>query len=212
MQETSMQNVINLKLSVWDLEEKQISWVLLRKKMEISRLPKLGEKIKVVTYPTGFDRVFAYRDYWVYDEKEDALAKASSTWTLLNTASRKLQRIPQEMLDLELPPVAFRLPLPNTKLSLPGNFPENYHYQIRHFDLDWNNHVNNVVLSKLMLQGTPDEIHQNRILKNYTFHIKNECYLGEDVRVEMNMNSGHIHHRILGHDDRVVAFGKTEWI
>ena len=212
MQEASMQNVIKLKLSVWDLEEKQISWVLLRKEMKISRFPRLGEKIKVVTYPAGFDRVFAYRDFWVYGEQEDVLAKAASTWTLMNTSSRKLQRIPQEMLDLELPDADFRLPLPNSKLSGPDTYSDHYEYRIRHFDLDWNNHVNNVVLSKLMLQAAPEELFKNKILNNYIFHIKNECYPDENIRIEIAKKSNELHHRIVGSDNRIIAVGKSEWV
>ncbi|MCB0622180.1 MAG: hypothetical protein KDC41_26495, partial [Saprospiraceae bacterium] len=37
MHETAMQNVIDMKLSVWDLEPRQISWVLMKKYVNIDR-------------------------------------------------------------------------------------------------------------------------------------------------------------------------------
>ena len=39
MQETAMQNVMEMKVSVWDMEAQNISWVLLRKNLRINRLP-----------------------------------------------------------------------------------------------------------------------------------------------------------------------------
>ena len=38
MHEAAMQNVIDLKLSVWDLEPHQISWVLMRKNLIIHQI------------------------------------------------------------------------------------------------------------------------------------------------------------------------------
>lgn len=213
MQETSMQNVLRLKLSVWDLEAKQLSWVLLRKEVTIHRMPKLGETIKIVTYPAGFERVFAYRDFWVYDDKsETVLAKASSTWTLLNTSNRRLQRIPKEMLDLNLPQVADRLPIPNDRLPKPNQFKFIYEYTIRQYDLDWNDHVNNVVLTRLMLQAVPDEMMNSKENRSFHFHVKNECYLNEELRVFLFIQDGQfLSHQILGSDDRLIALANSYW-
>jgi acyl-ACP thioesterase len=66
MQEAAMQNVIDIKLSIWDLEPHKISWVVMRKNMTINRLPVLGEKIQILTYPAGFEKFFTYRDFHSY--------------------------------------------------------------------------------------------------------------------------------------------------
>ena len=212
MQEASMQNVIKLKLSVWDLEDKKISWVLLRKELKINRRPGLGERVKVVTYPAGFDRILAYRDFWIYSEQNEVLAYASSTWTLLNTDSRKLQRIPQEMLDLQLIGPESRLEAPSSKLIIPDDFSNGYSYQIRNYDLDWNMHVNNVVLSKLMLQALPIDFRKDQKLTSFDFHIKNECYLDEQIQIDLEQQEDSYYHKIIGSDKRVVAIGKSNWM
>jgi acyl-ACP thioesterase len=57
MQETAMQQVLDLKISVWDLEEYKLAWVLIRKRIEVQRLPLLGEKIPstpTLLVPTGY--------------------------------------------------------------------------------------------------------------------------------------------------------------
>ncbi|HMQ90547.1 MAG TPA: thioesterase [Flavilitoribacter sp.] len=60
MQEAAMQNVIELKLPVWDLSPKGVSWIL-------NRVPVLGEDITVYTYPSGLERLFTFRDFCVTD-------------------------------------------------------------------------------------------------------------------------------------------------
>jgi acyl-CoA thioesterase FadM len=98
MQETAMQQVLELNISVWDLEQYSLAWVLIRKRIDIERLPILGEKISIHSYPTGADRVFTYRDFRVYDEAGLEIASACTTWLLMNTETRQMSRIPAELL------------------------------------------------------------------------------------------------------------------
>jgi len=104
MHEAAMQNVIDLKLSVWDLEPHQISWVLMRKNLVIHHVPKLGEQIKVVTHCAGFEKYFTYRDYKIYNQADELLAAAASTWLLMDTIKRRMTRIPDFIQALECPP------------------------------------------------------------------------------------------------------------
>lgn len=47
LQETAMQHVLKLKLSVWDLEPERVAWVLMRLQLEVKRLPILNERITI---------------------------------------------------------------------------------------------------------------------------------------------------------------------
>ena len=58
MQEAAMQNVIKMGVSVWDLEPHNISWVLMRLLLNVQRVPMLGERIKIVTHPAGFEKIY----------------------------------------------------------------------------------------------------------------------------------------------------------
>ncbi|HPH21091.1 MAG TPA: thioesterase, partial [Haliscomenobacter sp.] len=98
MQETAMQQVLELNISVWDLEQYSLAWVLIRKRIDIERLPMLGEKISIHSYPTGADRVFTYRDFRVYDEAGQQIATAATTWLLMNLQTRQMSRIPADLL------------------------------------------------------------------------------------------------------------------
>ncbi len=94
LNEVAMQHVLALKLSVWDLEPHKIAWVLLRLEIRIHRLPELGEQLSIHTQPSGFERVFTYRDYRVTDAEGKLIVEAATTWVLFNIENRRPTRIP----------------------------------------------------------------------------------------------------------------------
>ncbi|MFT4568807.1 MAG: medium-chain acyl-[acyl-carrier-protein] hydrolase [Saprospiraceae bacterium] len=211
MQETSMENALKLQISIWDDTMGNTSWVLLRKEVSILKPVKLGDMIRVITYPAGFDRILAYRDFIVYDLNDELIATASSTWTLMNLDTRKIERIPAEIFK-----VAFDgnpLEKPASKLFLSKELIHNYTYSIKYGDLDWNGHVNNIVLTKLMIQATPIDILQKRKLENYKIHIKAECLLEESISVSIaRVSASEIHYQIISlKDNRVIALATSNW-
>lgn len=179
MHEAAMQNVIDLNLSVWDLEPQQISWVLMRKELHFRRLPVLGERIEVLTYPAGFEKMFTYRDYRVFDEAGEQIAWSSSTWLLMNTENRRMTRIPPTILDLQkkMPEPGNCLPRPSShKLPVMEHPGKEQQYRVQWFDLDFNNHLNNTLYLKWMLEALPDSVLQKGQIRKLTIQYRAESY------------------------------------
>ncbi|MBK9737419.1 MAG: hypothetical protein IPO92_21670 [Saprospiraceae bacterium] len=194
MQEASMQHTIGLKVSVWDLEEKNISWVLIKMDVHFYRYPALGENVEVQTYPSGLDGFFTYRDYFVYDESGFLCATASSTWTLLDTINRKMVRIPESFSSLVYKSEHL-LPIPIQKLFTPTNTSADYMVTVNYLHLDWNGHVNNVQLIKMIFESLGTEFHIDRFLKRLIIQFKSEATIGQGlmVRNEVITNNKVIH-------------------
>ncbi len=180
MHEAAMQNVLHLKLSYWDLIEHQITWVLMRKKMELLEPIPLGEKIKIVTHPSGFEKLFTYRDFKVYNAKGNLVASASSTWLLMDTVKRKMTVIPQFIRDYKMPDVEL-LPRPDKKIATIQQIDFEKKYQIGWFELDWNEHLNNIHYLTKMLDVLPLDILRNAILKKMNIIYKNECQFNDEI-------------------------------
>jgi len=213
MQEASMQNVLQLRASVWDMEEMKISWVLIRKELTVVRRPKLGESVTIITYPAGFDRVFAYRDFLVYDEEKNLIAYAGSTWTLLNTVSRKMERIPKSFYVFNPSSTENFLKKPENRIESPTKTQFTKTYEVAYFDLDWNGHVNNNVLSRLILQSLPDSYLMERVLKTLIFHIKAECFFKDILEIQFDGNGvDNTLHRIVNKEDnKTIALAHCQW-
>ncbi len=213
MQEASMQNVIKLKASVWDMEGDAISWVLLRKKLKVFRYPLLGETVRIVTYPSYFEKIFAYRDYKIYDQGGEMLAQASSTWTLLNTETRKLQKIPDNFLNMPTPNDEEKLDPPSSKIALIESKDFSKTFRVGWFDTDWNEHANNVFLVKSIIEASPPELLRNKSIKELVYHIRSESFWNEELtingqKLKNNLYAYEVLDAPLG---KVIAQASIEW-
>ena len=184
LQEAAMQNVLRIELSVWDLEPQGISWVLTKFRLHVARLPVLGESIRLLTYPAGFEKYFTYRDYFAYDAKGELLAKATSQWLLMDTATRKLARIPDWILAMEdrmtnrtdwLERPARRLPKAESYLSTRN-------YLVDHYDLDFNGHLSNQLYFRWLLESLPGDYLTTRTPSSLELHFRAEARWQEQVQ------------------------------
>jgi acyl-ACP thioesterase len=212
MQETSMQQVIDLKASVWDLEERKISWVLLRKEMILYKKAGLNDIVTIKTYPTGFKKIFAYRDYKAYNNKGELLAQAASTWTLINTETRRPEVIPEDMFKYKADPSIEYLAEAKNRLDLVKDIDYTNEYKINYLNLDWNGHVNNVFIAKCILESMPDAYFE-RTLNNFSIHFKTESILHDHLRVDFSkIDSSNTAHCITRKNDKkIIALANCTW-
>jgi acyl-ACP thioesterase len=120
------------------------AWVLSRFSLRIHRMPKTGDEVEVITWPSRRTAgIRAWRDFQLVSGSGELLAEATSIWPILDIATRRLTRLPPLFSQLEFPdrdsqiaPVAQAVPSrPPDSLS---------HYAVGASDIDENNHANNV--------------------------------------------------------------------
>ena len=77
-----------LGLGLKQLRESDLSWVLSRIRLQMDEFPEYGETIRVATYPSGFDRLFAYRQFVLSSaETGKRFGVAGSAWLTLNPSN-----------------------------------------------------------------------------------------------------------------------------
>ncbi len=215
MHEAAMQNVIKIKLSVWDLEPHKVSWVLMRKSLKINRLPILGETIHIVTYPVNFEKFFTYRDYKVFDENGALIAASSSTWLLMDTESRKMTRILPFILEFQkkMPNPEVCLPAPMTKLPKFERVDFSKPFRVDWHDLDFNNHLSNVFYIQMMLEGLEDDILSNGNLEAMNIVYKTEGRWKDEIVSEVQkLDNHHFLHRLVRKaDGKELALSESIW-
>jgi medium-chain acyl-[acyl-carrier-protein] hydrolase len=215
MQEAAMQHVLRLKLSVWDLESHQVSWVLMRKHLWIDRLPMLGEKIRVFTRPSGIHRIFTYRDYIVYDSNGQQIAAASSTWLLMHTEKRKMAPLPPflKALESEMPPAADCLPRPDSKLPVLKTPDIERSFRVDWHDLDFNLHLNNTRYLQWMLETLPTDVLANDSPTTVRIEYRNEALFQQQILAETAQLADHtfLHQLKETESGNILASAVTEW-
>lgn len=215
MQEAAMQNVLRLKLSVWDLEPQGIAWVLMRLHLTIHRLPQLGERIRIQTYPAGFEKFFTHRDSKIFDADGYLVAYSSSTWLLMDTHARRMARIPDLILayQAQMPPESACLPRATDKLPkfeqacLRKTFEVNWH------DLDFNLHLNNTLYIQWMLETIEDEILQQGYLHLLDVIFRAEAVWRDIVHAETDVvdYNTRLHRLIRASDGKELAAMRSIW-
>ena len=215
LQEAAMQNAIELRFSIWDFEGMDINWVLLKKRMTINRFPKLGEQVRVMTYPSGFQRFFAYRDYWMTDMDGNVLASASTTWLLMDLKERVATPIRDFILVIEkdCPPLSECLPRIKGKLAPFKEAQSIKEFSVGWHDLDFNQHLNNVHYISWMLEPLPRTLLENGKLCQLDIHYKAECYWQDQLSSQVaKVEDGKYQHQLVNmKNGEMVARADTVW-
>lgn len=215
MQETAMQHVLKLRLSVWDLESQNLAWVLIRKNIQIVRYPFLGEQIRIRTYPSGFEKIFTYRDFRIFDEQDREIAFASTCWLLMNTRERKMTRIPLDFLEFNelLPDPATFLPRPDAKIAAVEKVDFTRDFTVQWHELDFNLHLNNTFYVQWMLEALPEETLSKTSMQSMDLIYRTECYWRDAVTSETQQITPTLFlHRLRRlSDDQELASGRSTW-
>lgn len=213
MQETSMQHIIQLKASFWDMKEQHTSWILLKKEVQFMGTAGMSDVVEVRTYPSGFNRIFAFRDYHMYNSDGVKIAEASSLWTLIDLNTRKPMRIDSSTFEKHIPKDIDFVSRATFKLKVLDQVDISRSYQVAFYDLDWNGHANNTFLTTQVLSSVPQEYHQEYKLDKLSIQFKNECFYGDELSFDtLKISDTELHHQVIRKSDgKEICLTKTIW-
>lgn len=170
------------------IEQTNAVWILLDWKLEVIERPIYGQTIIVRTWSRKMEKCCAYRDFEVYDENNNKLARATTKWVLLEADTRKIQRIPEKMgQEYYSEPERHAFEEEIEKVREPENVEVSMQLKTRRTDLDINNHVNNLNYLDLAYEILPDEIY-NRDLRNVRITYKHQTNPRETVNISYTKN------------------------
>lgn len=161
-----------------------ISWVLTRFHLKMSRYPRWHERIRVVTWPCGGRKIVAERDYEIFIG-EEKVGAATSEWMLLNLGTRKVVPIPQHVYDLanDERPRALGTDHRFEKLRWDCRKigAEAVRLRARRGDVDINGHVNNVRYVEYLVEALPADAGN---VRDFEIAFKSETMAGDEVIAE----------------------------
>lgn len=167
-----------------NLSEMNLMWALARLEISVLEFPRWGDTIRLFTGSKGADKLFAFRDFMVWDQNERVLARGMSSWLLLNSVTKRIQKP-----DAVLPPALFDpLMKPERqpqKLVASGENIESEEIKVRFSDLDLNYHVNNTSYIRWVENFFAD---QKIYPKNLTINYLAECVAGDKVLLKLFKN------------------------
>ncbi|MDZ7694202.1 MAG: thioesterase [Balneolaceae bacterium] len=179
LQEVAGNHALELNWDVTQLKEHNLTWFLHRLDLEIEKYPRWRENVTVQTWPSGSDRLRAYRDFLILDDNEEVLVRALSYWLMINLESRRPSRMPKEVLEISPKNTDHVLPLKDDRPQFPENIFDKKQFAVRYSDLDINEHVNNIKYVEWITETLPVQ-HQ---IKAFDIEFKAECGYGSKVKI-----------------------------
>ena len=176
-------------------------WALSRMYAEIENWPLWEEQIHLRTWPNGTDKLFALRNYEARYPDGRKIAHATSSWLILDQATRRIQR-PESSLshfrDHFRPsdsPVRYA-----SKLETEHDNPEiSDSFRVKISDLDVNLHTNNVKYLKWII----DTYDLDFVMKNIPWSVEinylSESLFNEEIIIKTSADrnaDGYFNHSV----------------
>ena len=214
LQEAASLNAATLGFGKDDFAVKgeNISWVLTRMVVKMSRYPAWNDEVTVETFPRGGRKIVAWRDFEVKDAQGATLGLATTEWMLIDLSSRKIVAVPEKVFAANDPANVPVLGLePFSKFRFPSGEDAGFlqadrsplpHFAAMKSQIDLNGHVNNVHYIDWMLEPC-----ESRCPAEMEIVFRSETFAGDEVRVETAAADGFTYHRVFAPDgkDHIVA-------
>jgi medium-chain acyl-[acyl-carrier-protein] hydrolase len=215
MQETAYNHADHLEFGYHQLKEKNLFWVLSRLLIKIDKYPEWGDKIQIQTWPSGVERLFAYRDFRILDEQGAIIGAAGTAWLMLDVQKRRPQR-PEE-LKARIKFLPNQRALEERPAKVPGlsNPVEGVFFPVRYSDLDLYNHVNNAKYIEWILDSFAADMHREFEVTEFEINFLSEAKIGDEAAIltEKLENAspafGHCIKRKA--DNRDICLARTGW-
>ena len=190
------------------LAEKGMIWAIIRQKVQITRMPKRGETIRVETWPMPTTRVAYPRSVVAYDADGNEVFRSISIWVLMDIHSRSMILPGKSGISVTGTLRGNELAAPN---ALPAKNLVNHRSRTVSFtDLDRNGHMNNTRYLDWIDDLIPSAFHRDHDLKEFTVCYLSEAREGQSLSMQWGfLEDGSLQvdaHRILDDkDERIFA-------
>ena len=142
LQEVAAIHAEQLGVGHSQLNEMDTYWVLSNIRLEITKLPRWQEDVTIKTWPSGYTRLIAMREFVGKDQHDSELFRASSEWMILDKKSGRPKNLIR--LNLSLPKSGPRtMPGPLSRLEPQTGYSQVDRLRVPYSAIDLNGHVNN---------------------------------------------------------------------
>ena len=154
------------------LASRNMFWAIIRHRVQISRLPRIGERLRVETWPMPTTRVAYPRSVIAYDEVGNECFRAISLWVLMDMDTRNMILPGKSGISVVGSLRGNELAPPNS--LVPKVLLNRRERTVGFTDLDRNGHMNNTRYLDWIADLLPSAFHEKHAIKEFTV-----CYLAE---------------------------------
>jgi len=170
-----------LGIGVADLAVRNLAWMYAAATLCIARVPKMQETLRVETWPTFANKLYAFRRFRVLDQAGDLVFTGAASWIVYDFAAKALAKIPEDIRAIKPPAAADLSPACGDKIPALGEPATEIAFRVRRGDLDFNRHVNSAAYCQWAAETTPEHIQDTYSLSFLDIRFRAECLFGDTV-------------------------------
>ena len=188
VQEAAGEHCALLAVDREHLSHKHLFWAVTRSKVQVTRLPRLGETVTVKTWPMPTTRVAYPRSVVAYDAKGEELFRSISLWVLMDDRSRAMILPGKSGVVVDGTLTGNELTVPHAIAARPME-----NTAVRHVGytlLDQNGHMNNTRYMDWLDDLLPSAFHRSHPVQEFTLCYLTEAREGEDITLHYELTDG----------------------
>ena len=181
LEDIAAKNADTLDFGYESIYSEGFGWFLLKYAIEIYKYPKNLSFVKLETEPRGTNRLFVHRDFYLYDDKNNLIGKAASTWALIDLKNKTMLN-PKETLKDKIwefekreDDLKYNKIMPITSADYEKTF------EIRFDDIDVNRHVNNTKYITWALESLPADFLRTKTIRRADIQYKKDITYGNSI-------------------------------
>ena len=181
-QEAAGNHAVYLGFGYDELIASNTAWILSRVRVVFTDTPKWKEDITLTTWHKGLNRLFFLRDFIITDKEGREKVKATTSWLILDLATRRLVRDPKLAEDGTVCTENI-IETPADKVQMPKDV-EAVHvmdHQVAYSDVDMNGHANNAMYMQWAMDAVDYDVASVRPVKEFTINFNHETKPGDTV-------------------------------
>lgn len=169
------------------LTEKGLFWAVTRHKMQIARLPRIGETITVHTWPMPTTRVAYPRSVAAFDSQGRELFRAISIWVLMDRNSRSMVLPGKSGVEVMGTLRGDELAQPHS--LVPSKLQSSTERAVTYSCLDRNGHMNNTRYLDWVEDLLPAAFHGTNAAREFTVCYASEALEGQVLRLDWQLSA-----------------------
>lgn len=174
LEEAAADHCLSIEYSLYDLLEEGIGWVLLSGRMVMERYPEYKETITIRTWLSHARTFRGTRENIILDSNDRIIGRAKGLWLFFDIKRRRPARIFDEILERWSIQPEESIQREDEKVEPLDSATYREEFLIHRFDMDSNEHANNLRYLQWAMETIPDEVLDQRFL-----HVIDGQFVGE---------------------------------
>ncbi|MDR1246000.1 MAG: hypothetical protein LBK57_03115 [Clostridiales Family XIII bacterium] len=214
LEETAAEHCNDIGYGIYDLEKRNIGWILINGAIEMIRYPKYREAITIRTWLSKYSPAKGYRENIILDGDGRIIGKSKGIWAFYDIGKKKPIPIFKDIKEKWGVETEISAELNADAIHPIQNGAPVKEFDIYRSDIDSNKHVNNIRYFHWLIESLPDETVEGYYLKKIEAKFFSEANFGEKIQVYLD---GGGEENIFTHtmrsnlDDKLFVAAYTEW-